>query len=194
MQIPLRVTFRDMPANEAIDARVRERVDTLERLHPRITSCHVVVEARHRHHRQGNLYHVAVHLVVPEGEIVVTRDPAEHHAHEDALVAVRDAFNAAGRRLQDHIRRQRGVVKEHEPVAFGTVERIFPEDGYGFIRTAADGQEIYFHRNSVLDGKFDQLQAGSEVRFALHEKEGEEGAQASTVAVIGKHHPTPPRP
>ena len=194
MQIPLRITFRDMPTSAAVEARVREHVEALELLHPRITGCHVVVEEHHRHQRQGRLYHVTVHLVIPEGEIVVKRDPAEHHAHEDVYVAVRDAFDAAARRLQDHLRRARGVVKQHEPTAYGTIERIFPENDYGFIRSAADEQEIYFHRNSVVDGKFDDLQAGTEVRFALHEGEGEQGAQASTVTVVGKHHPTPPSP
>ncbi|MGC2413181.1 MAG: cold shock domain-containing protein [Stellaceae bacterium] len=85
-------------------------------------------------------------------------------------------------------------MKQHEPTAYGRIERIFPENDYGFIRSAIDGQEIYFHRNSVLDGKFDLLQADMEVRFALHEGEGEEGAQASTVTVVGKHHPEPPGP
>ena len=190
MQIPLRITFRDMPPSAAVEARVRDRAAGLERFHPKITGCHVVVEAHHRHHHQGQLYHVTVHLVVPEGEIVVKRDPAEHHAHEDVDVAVRDAFDAAERRLEDRVRRLRGVVKHHEPTAYGTVERIFPE--YGFIRSAIDGQEIYFHRNSVVDDKFDLLEVGAEVRFAMHEGEGEQGAQASTVSVVGKHHPTPP--
>ena len=190
MEIPLRITFRELPPSAAVEQRVRDCAAALERLHPKITGCHVVVEAQHHRHRQGQIYHVTVHLVVPEGEIVVTRDPAEHHAHEDVYVAVRDAFDAAARRLQDHLRRLRGSVKQHEPTAYGRVERIFPENDYGFILSAADGQEVYFHRNSVLDGKFDLLQPGAEVRFALHEAEGEQGAQASTVIVVGKHHPT----
>lgn len=192
MQIPLRITFRDMPSSEAVEARVRDGAAALERFHPRITGCHVVVEAHHRHHHQGQLYHVAIHLVLPEGEIVVRRDPAEHHAHEDVLVAVRDAFDAVERRLEDRVRRLRGVVKHHEPTAHGTVTQLFPD--HGFIRSAIDGQEIYFHRNSVVDDKFEQLEAGMEVRFALHEGEGEQGEQASTVTVVGKHHPAPPAP
>ncbi len=192
MQIPLRITFRDMPTSPAVEANIRDRAAALERFHPKITGCHVVVEAHHRHHHQGRLYHVTVHLVLPEGEITVMRDPAEHHAHEDVYVAVRDAFDAAERRLEDRVRRLRGAVKHHEPTAYGTVAQIFPD--HGFIRSASDEQEIYFHRNSVVDGQFDQLQAGMEVRFALHEGEGEKGAQASTVTVVGKHHPTPPAP
>jgi ribosome-associated translation inhibitor RaiA len=190
MQIPLRITFRDMPSSEAVDARVRERAAALERFHPKITGCHVVVEAHHRRHRQGRLYHVAVHLVLPEGKIAVTRDPAEHHAHEDVLVAVRDAFDAAERGLEDHVRRSRGGVKHHEPAAYGTIAQLFAD--HGFIRSAGDGQEIYFHRNSVLDAKFDALEIGAQVRFALHAGEGEQGEQASTVMLVGKHHPVPP--
>ncbi len=192
MEIPLRITFRDMPTSPAVEARVRDRAAALERLHPHITGCHVVVEAHHRHHRQGRLYHVSLHLVLPEGEIVVARDPAEHHAHEDVYVAVRDAFDAAERRLEDRMRRSRGAVKHHEPTAYGTVAQLFPD--HGFIRSAGDGQEVYFHRNSVVDGKFARLRAGMEVRFALHEGEGEEGAQASTVTPVGKHHPVPSQP
>jgi cold shock CspA family protein/ribosome-associated translation inhibitor RaiA len=192
VQIPLQVTFREMPTSPAVEARVRERAAGLERFHPNITACHVVVEAHHRHHQQGGLFHVAIHLVLPEGEIAVTRDPARHHAHEDVYVAVRDAFDAAERRLQDRARRLRGAVKYHEPAVHGTVAALFPE--HGFIRTAGDGQEVYFHRNCVVGDKFEQLEAGMEVRFALHEGEGEHGPQASTVTLVGKHHPEPPAP
>ena len=61
-----------------------------------------------------------------------------------------------------------------------------PSRTCGFIE-AADGGEIYFHRNAVLDGAFDRLVVGSEVVFV--EEEGDKGAQASTVRLIGKHHP-----
>ncbi len=192
MQSQFRITFRDMPVSPAVEARVAERVAALEQLHPRITSCQVVVEAHHRHQRKGRLYHVTVHIVVPEGEVVVSRDPAEHHAHEDVYVAVRDAFDAAERRLQDRVRRLRGTVKQHAPIAHGTIAQLFPD--HGFIASAGDGQEIYFHRNSVADGSFDKLRTGIEVRFALHEGEGERGAQASTVTTVGKHHPSPSAP
>ena len=192
MQTEPRITFRDIPASPALEDRIRDSIAALERLHPRITACQVVLSSHHRRHHQGGLFHVSIHLTLPEGEVVVTRDPPEHHAHEDAYVAVRDAFAAAGRRLQDHLRRARGVVKYHEPSLYGTVAALLPD--HGFIRSALDGQEIYFHRNSVLDGKFDQLQPGAEVRFALHEGEGEKGVQASTVTVTGKHHPMPPTP
>jgi cold shock CspA family protein len=106
---------------------------------------------------------------------------------------LRCATHSTPRRVV-HLRRSRGVVKQHEPTAYGSIEWVFPENDYGFIRSAIDGQEIYFHRNSVLHAKFADLQSGMEVRFSLHEGEGEQGAQASTVTVVGKHRPTPTAP
>ena len=61
--------------------------------------------------------------------------------------------------------------------------RLFPEDGYGFLR-ALDGQERYFHRNSVLHGDFGRLAVGTEVRF--EPAEGEAGPQASSVQIVNK--------
>jgi cold shock CspA family protein len=49
----------------------------------------------------------------------------------------------------------------------------------------ADGREIYFHRNSVIDLNFDRLEPGMEIRFS--EAPGDQGPQASSVHVIGKH-------
>jgi len=114
MELPLQIAFRNMHPSEPIAARIRDRAARLDRHHGRVMGCRVVVEAPHRHHRRGHLYHVRVDLTVPSGELLVTRDPAEHHAHKDVLVAVRDAFDAATRRLQDFARRQSGRTKSHE--------------------------------------------------------------------------------
>lgn len=192
MQIPLRITFRNLDRSEAVEAKVRERVDELEQFYNRITGCRVVIEEPTRRQRKGNLFHVRVDLSVPGREIVVKRDPPAHHAHEDIYVAVRDCFDAVRRQLEDHVRRTRGDVKAHESPSHGRVARLAAADGFGFI-TAADGREIYFHRNAVGGSGFAKLKIGDEVRFAMHEGEGEKGPQASTVTPIGKHHPDPPK-
>lgn len=188
MQLPLQITFRDIPPSPAIESKIREKAAKLDEFYDRIIGCRVVVEAPHRRHHQGKIYHVRIDLTLPGGEVVVNRDPAEHHAYEDAYVAIRDAFDAAARQLEDYARRQRADTKTHEPgsAPHGRVAKLFTEEGYGFIEVS-DGREIYFHRNSVLDDAFDKLAVGSEVRFA--EEEGNEGPQASTVRFIGKHHP-----
>ena len=178
MDLPLQITFRDMPPSAAIEARVREQAAEFEQFYDRIVSCRVVIETPHRHHHQGRLYGVRVDLSVPGREIVVGREPTQHHAHEDVYVAIRDAFDAAKRQLENHARRERGDTKRHEPPSEGRVARLFPEPGYGFIETP-EGREIYFHRNSVIDGTFERLEVGTVVRFA--EEPGEKGPQASTV-------------
>jgi len=112
--------------------------------------------------------------------VVVGRHPAEHAAHHDIYVAIRDAFDAARRQLADHVRRRRGQVKERVGPPHGVVLR--KGDDYGFLADD-DGREIYFHRNSVVGG-FDDVIAGDEVRFT--EEMGDEGPQATSVVPVGK--------
>jgi cold shock CspA family protein/ribosome-associated translation inhibitor RaiA len=180
MQEPLRIAFRDMEAPIGVEEEIRERAADLERFYDRITSCSVVVEAHHHHHHQGRLYHIRIILVVPEREIVVRREPTEHHAHEDLRVAIHDAFDAARRQLQDHARQMRGDVKPHAAPTIGHIVRLFPESDYGFL-AGDNGDEVYLHRNAVLGHGFDKLRVGDKVRYVVQEGEGEKGPQASTV-------------
>jgi cold shock CspA family protein/ribosome-associated translation inhibitor RaiA len=190
MEIPLQIGFRGMAPSPAVEAHIRERVDGLERYFDRIIGCRVVVEASGRHQRKGKLYHLRVDVIVPGREIVVKRDPPEHHAHEDVLVAVRDAFDAARRKLEDHARDVRGDTKVHETPSHGHIARLFKKEGYGFI-LSSEGDEVYMHRNAVADDGFDALSEGDEVRFVVHEAEEEQGLHASRVVAIGKHHLAP---
>jgi cold shock CspA family protein len=123
---------------------------------------------------------VRIDLIVPGDELVVDRQ-----VDEDLYVAIRDAFHAARRKLEDYARRQRGAVKVHEASPHARVVKLFPDEGYGFLETP-DGREVYFHRNSVKDSGFDRLEIGTEVRFA--EESGEQGPQASAVIIVGKRH------
>ncbi|MBT3550285.1 MAG: ribosome-associated translation inhibitor RaiA [Rhodospirillaceae bacterium] len=116
MSIPAQISFRNFDRSEAVEERIQEKVDKLEQYFDRITNCQVVVEARHRSHNKGNLYHIKVVMSVPGEDVVVTRDPKDAHAHEDIYVAIRDAFEAVRRQLKKHVRmtRQR-PVKEPVP-------------------------------------------------------------------------------
>lgn len=187
----IQITFRNIDASPTVEAKIRERARELEQLFERIVSCRVVIEAPNRR-RHGDLFHIRVDLKVPGKEIVVKRDPPEHHAHEDIYVAVRDCFDAVRRQLEDHVRRQRGDVKTHDIPAHGKVASLIAERDYGFIDTS-DGNEVYFHRNAVANGGFEKLLVGDEVRFALHQREAEKGPQASHVVPVGKHHLPPHR-
>src|SRR5690606_13269610 len=105
MKLPLQIVFRHLDPSDAIEAKVRERAEQLERYADDIMSCRVVVEAAHKPRHRGRLYHVRVDLKVPGAEIVASREPEMDHAHEDVYVAIRDAFDAARRRLEDYERR-----------------------------------------------------------------------------------------
>jgi ribosomal subunit interface protein len=190
MQVPLQITFRHMDTSEAVAARIRERAEELERFFDRIISCRVVVECRHPRRQQGNLLRVSVDLKVPGREIAVGRDPAANHAHEDVYVAIRDAFDTTRRLLEDYAREARGDVKLHAVPDHGRITRLLPGKNCGFI-LSMDGNEIYFHRNSVANGGYDKLAVGDEVRFVAQHAESAEGPQASTVVPLGKHHLPP---
>jgi len=114
MQVPLQITFRNMQPSAAVEHRIRERAAKLERFHDRITGCRVVVDAPHRHHYKGRLFAVQVDLTLPGHEILASKGAGVNHAHENAHVAVRDAFDAALRQLAVYVRRLRGDVKHHE--------------------------------------------------------------------------------
>ena len=186
MQRPVEVVFRNMPHSAELEEDIRRRADNLGQYFDHITGCQVVVDASHRHHRQGNLYSVRIHLSVPRRELVVDRDPGQDHAHEDVEVALRDAFDRARRRLEDYVREIRGAIKHHEAPTRGRITQLL--DDHGFLETP-DGREIYFHQHSVLGESFECLRVGQEVEFV--EEAGDKGPQAASLWPLGRHHPLP---
>jgi ribosomal subunit interface protein len=182
MQLPVQISFHEVPHSDAIDAYVRKRADKLDVMAPRLTSCRVVVDLPHKHARHGEHYRVRVDVTTPGGEVVVTRSPDDARTYEDVFAAIDAAFDDLGRQLQDFVRRRRGDVKPHEKARHGQVIKVFTYEGYGFLRTE-EGEELYFHHNNVLDGAFARLKVGDRVRFV--EDSGEHGAaHASTVALV----------
>lgn len=185
MQQPLQITFRDIPHSGSVEEVIREKAAKLDQYFEKIMSCRVTIESPHSHHHQGKLYHVTVDITVPGAELVASRSRDKNHAHEDVYVAIRDAFDAATRQLKEYKGKLKNKVKVHEVPAHGQVIELSPNQDYGRIQTT-DGRDIYFHRNSLVRGEFDDLEVGSEVRFV--EEAGEDGPQASTVHRVGKHH------
>lgn len=179
MQIPAEISFENLDHSDAVEARVRAELNKLEQFYDRLTSARVVVGRPQRRHTHGDIYDVRIQLTVPgAADIIVSRNPGNVHAHGDVYVAIRDAFHAAQRQLQDLVRLRQGHAKEHAEPPHGVISRLAPEADHGFIATS-DGREIYFHRNSVTDGGFEDLQVGEAVRFA--EDRGDKGPQATYV-------------
>lgn len=185
MKLPLQITFKNLERSDFVESAVREKVEKLDQYCSDIMSCRVVVEALHKHHHKGNVYDIHIDITVPGKEIAVSRDPGQDHAHEDIYVAIRDAFNAAKRQLQNYSAQIQQQVKSHSMPPHGIVALINPEQDFGIIR-ASDGREVYFHKNSILNADLLDLEIGTPVRF--HEEAGDEGPQASSVTVEGKHH------
>lgn len=102
------ITYRGMPASPAMDARILELAAKLEDLHPKITKCRVVVNETDKHKNKGNLFEVRVDIHVPGREIVAT-----NQRHEDAYVAINEAFEVLTRQLEEKLEIQRGEVKVH---------------------------------------------------------------------------------
>jgi len=178
MAIISQVTYRGMAPSPAVEADIRSRIEALEHFSDRPTSCRVTVEAPHRHHTKGKVYSVHIDLRLPHGEIVAGHERPLDHAHEDVYVAIRDAFDALTRRVEDTVRRNRGDVKPHGVTVAGRVSDLFPNDGYGFIE-AEDGQNVYFRKETVAHQQFDKLGVGSRVEAVVID--GDKGPQASTV-------------
>jgi len=113
MQSPLQIVFRDVAGSKAIEARIREKVEMLEKHSDKIVSCRVTVSGPHKSKNKGGLYDIRLEVAMPREEIVVTKNHNGDHSHEDLYVTVRDAFDAARRQIKEWVQRNRGEVKSH---------------------------------------------------------------------------------
>jgi len=190
MQTPLNIAFHNTPSDPRIEAEIRERVEKLERLFDGLIGCRVAVEAQHQQHRTGNVYDVHIELVVPGGQLVVSRQPKkaqEKYADPDVYTSVRDAFQAAERQLKEYKAQLRGEVKTHAVEVPGQVASLMPQEDHGFILTGS-GALLYFHRNSVMDNDFDSLGVGDPVEYV--EAMGDTGPTAAKVFRRGPARPS----
>ena len=108
MQVPVQVTFRDMPVSDAVEAACWDEAAKLERDFENIASCRIAVAESDRLGQKGHGFEIRIVLNVPGSELVVNREPPARDGDEDIMVAVREAFDAARRQLEEYLeRRQR---------------------------------------------------------------------------------------
>ncbi|HLT26543.1 MAG TPA: HPF/RaiA family ribosome-associated protein [Zeimonas sp.] len=100
MRTQLQIHFHGIDASPALEAAIREKSNKLEQFHPNVTSCRVVVQRPHNHKQQGEEFLVSIDISVPGGNIVTNQV-----RRQDVHVALRDAFLAARRQLDEHARR-----------------------------------------------------------------------------------------
>jgi cold shock CspA family protein len=188
MKTQPQIDFQGAEATADRQEKILRQIERLEAFFGRATSCRVVVKSPGGHHKTGGLYEINVHVALPDNrEVAVHRTPHQDERFQDFDFALNDAFSRARRQLQDQIRNMRGEVKHHEAAAdTGVVVKLMAGEGYGFLE-AADGREIYFHRNSMQEGSFDDLKPGVFVSFV--EEEGRDGPQASRLRPLGRDAP-----
>jgi cold shock CspA family protein/ribosome-associated translation inhibitor RaiA len=185
MQKPLELNYHDLPRSEWSEQLIRDRVERLERYCDSIVSCTVIVSKPHKHQHRGNPYRVSIEFHLPRNRrLIVNEEPAVVEQESNLRTVIEAAFSAMERRLPSAGEVQRrNALRPTDGPPHGLVVRLFPEEGYGFLRTPS-GEEHYFHRNSVLHDDFARLAVGTEVRF---ERElGDAGPQASSVQIVNK--------
>lgn len=154
------ITVKDIPPSPQIMVNVEKRIKKLLQFCKRINSCRVVIESSQRHKHQGKLYNVRVDLTVPGKKQLVTT----HKDNEDLYIAIREAFNALDRQLEEHARKRHGRMKLHAKSVAGRIVKLFPKEGYGFIESW-DGTEFYFSHTNVTYPAFTQLVIGDMVDY-----------------------------
>lgn len=187
MQVPVRISFQNVDASEALEARIREKVAKLESRFSGLVGCQVVVESAHHHQNKGRLYNVRVDVSVPGGEIVASQHTGKNPLkHDKVYAAMNDAFMAVEKQLEKYKDLIRQDIKQHaENWLSGVVDKLNSGEGFGFIKSQA-GDEAYFHRNAVQNGDYDKLDVGAKVRYVLAQEEGLKGPQASIVKLFKK--------
>jgi cold shock CspA family protein/ribosome-associated translation inhibitor RaiA len=188
MQIEPEIAFRNVEPTPPMESQILRGLAQLERIHPRITTCRIMVEIPHPRHIRGNLYRVRIDLTVPGREILVSRDPPARRTREEAGTAIREAFRLARSQLREHREREAGHPRVPEAPLRGRVISLEDGDGYGFLRSS-EGEEIYFHRTGVPDDRFDDLEVGSEVRFVEEVVDG--AIRAVSVIPLKRRVPDP---
>lgn len=187
MDQPLEIAFHNLQPSPTVEAELRRHVDKLERRFGRLIGCRVSVEKLHNQHRTGNLFEVHVTLSLPGRDLAVSRQPQkakQRYANPDIHTSIRDAFDAAERQLEAFKGKVRSDTATPSASALtGQVTLIEPGADHGFILNTI-GSQLYFHRDSVTNGRFEDLNEGDMVRYV--EEDGGAGPVATKVRLVSE--------
>jgi ribosome-associated translation inhibitor RaiA/cold shock CspA family protein len=187
MEKALQITFKQLESSEALERLIRDRVERLEQFHHNIIGCRVVVETPHRGPDSAKAaLEITIEITVPGRNPIIGRDvdTRRDSKHDHGGVVTR-AFEAVERQLKEAVELRSGDVKRHESSSeTGLVVRLYPPQDYGFIQVRGS-QDLYFTRNAVVGGNFDDIEVGAMVEVTRATTEGPMGPQASSVRVLG---------
>ena len=100
MTTPVEVHFHGIEKSEAVEQRVREKVAKLKKHFERMTSCRVGIEVPQRTAEKPKVYQIKIEIGVPRrSPIVISHERTGSHANEELGLAIRDAFEAALRKV-----------------------------------------------------------------------------------------------
>ncbi|HYP57459.1 MAG TPA: HPF/RaiA family ribosome-associated protein [Beijerinckia sp.] len=186
MDRPLQIAFRNTKPSGFLERFIQERMLRLERFYNHITGCRVVVEIPHQSPEAAKkALAVAVEVEVPgRPKIIGKSEEDRHDTKGDQRPAVNRAFDAVRRQLEEIIDIKKGQVKRHDDLLeTGVVARLFPAQNYGFIEVRG-APDLYFTRNAVVRGSFDEMAVGAMVQVTRATSEGPMGPQASSVRLV----------
>ena len=186
MQVPVEIAFHNVEPTDWAKQSINEHIERLERIFGRIMTCRVRVDQRNRNSRETIPPVVHIEMSIPgHKELVVAHDPGhlqKRYQAPDLHNAINEAFRIAEQRLTKYKDRltDKAAVRSHEAAHefTGQIAEVSPDDDHGFLITK-EGGLLYFHRNSVLSGSFDDLKRGDDVNYV--EEMGDTGPTASKV-------------
>lgn len=181
----LYITFHLVDHSNALEQKIRLKAEKLLKVHSQIISCRIVVSSPHHHKHKGNLYNIRMDIKLPGEELVVNKQPGgKVRTHQDAYVAVVDAFKAARHLLQRYKEKTHGVIKHHALLLHGKIFEL--KENHGYIESP-NISEVYFHEHSLAQGvRFSDLKEGDAVHFSAGD-EGERNLSASFVKPVTRH-------
>jgi ribosome-associated translation inhibitor RaiA len=183
MERPLQIVFKDTASSEFLEKLIRQRASRLERTHPHIIGCRVVVDVPHRTPESGKPpLAISVEVDIPNKKTIVGHDEQERREMKnDHYAVVNRAFDATERQLKSISAIKRGAVKHHEGGRVtGLVVRLFPDQAYGFVEVSGSS-DLYFARDVVSGGDFGDLKVGAMVEVTRAPDDGPMGPQASSI-------------
>lgn len=104
---PPEIIVRDTELPSPLRTDIEDRIQRLCDAHPIILRCRATIEGPGGHHRQGR-FQLRIRITVPGRELEVSRQTGEQPE-----VAIREAFDAARRRVREKVHRLQRKVKSH---------------------------------------------------------------------------------
>jgi len=155
MQRPLQITFKGIDTSPALEVLIRQRVDHLETLYPRLTGCRVVVEIPYRASETAKVpIGVSVEADIPGRGPVIGKDEQDRReAKQDHTAALNNAFEAVERQLEKLADIQNDEVKPHD------------DTGQSGMIVTVPGAELRFYRDRQVHRAIFHAQCGAWRRF-----------------------------